>query len=85
MQLVCSADGGVKLLATSDDGGPASPQSTHGVDCALCLPAMVPPPQPVLALNVPQPLGHALKPEVQAHIAALVGAPLPPRGPPAFA
>ena len=38
-----------------------------------------------ISLDMPQPLAHALKPLVAAHIAALVGAPLPPRGPPSLA
>jgi hypothetical protein len=32
----------------------------------------------------PQPLARALQSLVAAHIAALVGAPLPPRGPPSL-
>jgi len=45
---------------------------------------LAPVPRSVTA-PMPQPLAHALLPAVAAHIAALVGAPLPPRGPPAQA
>lgn len=84
LQIVCSADGGLKLL-TLEEGGQADLTSNHTLDCALCLPAMVPPPPPVIVMAEVQPLAHALRPAVQAHIAALTGAPLPPRGPPSFA
>lgn len=84
MQIICSADGGLKLMAL-EEGGQADLQASHTLDCALCLPAMVPPPPTVVVMTEAQPLAHALKPAVQAHIAALVGAPLPPRGPPSLA
>ncbi|MFZ5527383.1 MAG: DUF2946 family protein [Pseudomonadota bacterium] len=54
----------------------------HLKDCPLCAGAALPmPQQPLLAAHA-QPLAHALTPVAAAHIAALVGAPLPPRGPP---
>lgn len=82
MEVVCSA-GGVKIVFT-DDGQPAQ-AGQHTLDCSLCLPAAVPAATASHAPDVPQPLAHALKPSAAAHIAALVGAPLPPRGPPALA
>ncbi len=83
MQLICSDSGMVKLVAIDDDGQPAS-ASHQTLDCSLCL-GTAPPPRPADS-TVPQvqPLAHALKPHVAAHIAALVGAPFPPRGPPAL-
>ncbi len=80
MQVVCSAGGSVKVVFT-EDGQPVQ-AGQHTLDCSLCLPAGVPAPSASVTLEMPQPLAHALKPLVSAHIAALVGAPLPPRGPP---
>ena len=80
MALVCS-DGGVKLVAADHDDG-AMPH--HGaLDCPLCLSGLAPPPIGGVTADVRHPLRHALLPARAAHIAALVGAPLPPRGPPA--
>lgn len=69
---------GASFDAHSDDGSAAG----HLKDCPLCAGAALPmPQQPLLAAHA-QPLAHALTPVAAAHIAALVGAPLPPRGPP---
>lgn len=84
MEVVCSAGGGVKIVYTDADGEPVQ-ASQHTLDCSLCLPAGAPVPMVSVALDMPQPLAHALKPLFAAHIAALVGAPLPPRGPPSLA
>ncbi len=82
MELVCSADGGIKLVIAGEDGKAAAPSAKHMMDCALCLPVS-PPPVPVrLQVPAPSPLAHALLPVAAAHIAAWAGAPLPPRGPP---
>ncbi|RYF28140.1 MAG: DUF2946 domain-containing protein [Comamonadaceae bacterium] len=82
MELVCGAAGVVKLVVTHDDGS-VQEMGQHTLDCALCLPAGGPP----LALSlsaaaVPHALAHALRPAEVARLAALVGAPLPARGPP---
>jgi hypothetical protein len=82
MEVVCAAGGSVKVVFT--DGQPAE-AGQHTLDCSLCLPGAVPAPVISVTLDVPQPLAHALKPLIAAHIAALVGAPLPPRGPPILA
>ena len=83
MEVLCSASaGGMKIGYTDVDGEPAQ-VSPHTLDCSLCLPVGAPVPMVSVALDMPQPLAHALTPFVAAHIAALVGAPLPPRGPPA--
>jgi len=50
----------------------------------MCLAATLPPAPYRAPCAAPQPLAHALQPSVAAHIAALVGAPLPPRGPPSL-
>ncbi|XAH23776.1 DUF2946 family protein [Xylophilus sp. GW821-FHT01B05] len=83
MELACSASGNLKLVVMGDDGQ-AMEAGQHSLDCALCLAAHVPPPRTHTPPVLPQPLAHALLPTVAAHIAALVGAPLPPRGPPFF-
>lgn len=83
LEIVCAAGGSMKVIVVGDDGQ-ALEASPHTLDCSLCLAATVPPPEAHTALVLPQPLAHALKPEVAAHIAALVGAPLPARGPPFF-
>lgn len=69
---------GASFDGHSDDGSAGG----HLKDCPLCAGAVLPmPQQPLLAAHA-QPLAHALTPVAAAHIAALVGAPLPPRGPP---
>ena len=80
MDVVCSAGGVMKVVFT-EDGQPAE-TGRHTLDCPLCLPGAVPAPAVRVVPDAPQALAHALKPIVAAHIAALVGAPLPPRGPP---
>lgn len=83
MQLVCSAGAGAKLLLVDEDGQTSTAPSHHSLQCPMCLPAVLPTQAPDLRWDVPQPLGVALQPRVAAHLAALAGAPLPPRGPPA--
>ena len=83
-ELVCSSSTGIKLVLTGDDGQVQA--SHHAVDCPMCLGAALPfPDAPAVIALHHAPLAYALKPAVAAHIAALVGAPLPPRGPPSFA
>jgi hypothetical protein len=84
MQLVCSAEGAVKLLVDTGEGlAEAAP--AHPLDCALCLLASAPPPAPPQA-RAPQ----AAAPQAQAWARAEAPvrpharAPLPARGPPAF-
>lgn len=81
MEIVCSAEGLVKIVVTSDDGQTLE-MGQHTLDCALCLPVSAPPPSATFSAKLPQPLAHALRPVVAARLAALVGAPLPARGPP---
>jgi hypothetical protein len=80
MELVCSAAGSVKLIQKTDDGG--QPLTGHALDCPLCTPMAPPPHMVVLAVAQPQPLAHASHWVAMAHIAARLGPPLPPRGPP---
>ena len=82
LDVVCSAAGMVKLVAGAEGG--AGQPSPHSFDCPLCVHAGLPPaPAPSVAPPL-HPLSHALRPAVAAHLAALAGAPLPARGPPAL-
>jgi len=83
-QLVCSTGMGVKWVALDSDGQ-AMEAGHASLDCPACLAATLPPPNitPRPATALPVPL--AQHPFHAAHIAALTGAPLPPRGPPALA
>ncbi|GHC92990.1 hypothetical protein GCM10007320_43610 [Pseudorhodoferax aquiterrae] len=84
MELICTASGGAKLVVLGEDGDQDIVVSHHSIECPMCL-AVTLPPAPQTPRDEPvQPLAHALQPVVAAHIAALVGAPLPPRGPPSI-
>jgi hypothetical protein len=80
LQMVCSGDGGMKMVDSGDDEGAAKPSAR--MDCPLCTSVAAPPP-PVASPSVPpSPLAHALHPLVAAHIASATAPPLPSRGPP---
>ncbi|GKS77479.1 DUF2946 family protein [Acidovorax sp. SUPP950] len=81
LMVVCSAAGVFQLVA-QDDGTAPDGGGLHTLDCALCLPGGAPPPVLRVRAAPPQPLAHAVQPVAAARIAALVGAPLPARGPP---
>ena len=82
-EIVCTAGGAMKVVFLADDNQAAS-DVQHTLDCSLCLGPTLPiPPQSVVRKSALAP-SHLLKPEVAAPPAALAGAPLPPRGPPAF-
>lgn len=83
LQLVCTTGNAMKLVV-GNDGADATPPGHHTLDCPLCLHFSAPAPQAQTVVEPQQPLAHALLPAVRATITALVGAPLPPRGPPAF-
>lgn len=82
-ELVCTAGSGIKVIVTSPDG--QGDPTHHSVDCPMCLGMALPLPEVPMWVAHHQPLSHALKPAFAAHIAALVGAPLPARGPPRLA
>lgn len=84
MEMMC-ADGGAIRLIVVDENGDVVEAGQHTLGCAMCLPACLPPVLLPQQLSQPQPLAYALTPIEEARIAALVGAPLPPRGPPAHA
>lgn len=79
MELICSAGGTMKLVVADGEGDSGV---HHTLDCPMCM-AISPPStvSPVL-FDQPDPMAHALQKLAVAHIASLVGAPLPPRGPP---
>lgn len=81
LQLLCSENASVWVMIDAD--GQAVELGSHSLDCPLCLSALPPPAQVPTAAVTPAPIPHALTPGYEAHIAALVGAPMPPRGPPA--
>lgn len=82
MQLVCTTNSGMKLVV-GDNPAEESGVGSYGLDCPLCLHFAAPAPEMRSAKDIVQPLAHALLPTVAATLAAKVGAPLPPRGPPA--
>ncbi len=83
IELVCASGGAMKLILKSADGSEAS--SSHTLDCPLCASVSAPP--PVLASVAVASLSGApvLRPRAVAHRLSRPAAPLPPRGPPAFA
>jgi len=84
MQLVCGDGPGAKLVVVNDDGQAAG-VGHHTLDCPACLATALPPAPVVPELPTVLPQAHALHSFYVAHIAALLGAPLPPRGPPSLA
>lgn len=83
IERVCSANGAVKLLVTASDGT-VDESAARGLDCPMCLTVDAPPPVATVAAVEHQPLGYFTAGIPAARIAALTGAPLPPRGPPAL-
>ena len=79
-QMVCSSAGGMKMVASGEEGADA--KLTANMDCPLCAPVHV----PLLACNTSfdhaSPLAHSLHPIAAALIAAHTAPPLPSRGPP---
>jgi hypothetical protein len=84
VELVCSSVGSIKAVVQTDDG--AQELGASHMDCPLCVLTGAPPPVAALDnLPVIQPLGLAVQPIPAARLAAATRAPLPARGPPAFA
>jgi hypothetical protein len=81
MELVCSGAGVMKVLVKTDGSSPAV--SSHTLDCPLCATLSAPPPAMRQTAEPPQPLAHVQRAMPAARMAALTGAPLPARGPPA--
>lgn len=81
-QMVCSAMGGMKMVTDGEDGNAAQPSAS--MDCPLCAPMITPPVPQARTFEPPSALAQALQLLPAARLAALTGAPLPPRGPPAL-
>ena len=81
MEVVCYADGSMTVLVV-DDSGNAVQAGHHTLDCPMCLTTTLPALSHNVQAQLPQPLAHALRSIPSARIAAIAGAPLPPRGPP---
>ncbi|TXH87378.1 MAG: DUF2946 domain-containing protein [Rhodoferax sp.] len=81
-QLVCSATGQMKLVASDDASDEGS--SHIGLECVLCTGVSAPPPQSWGSVEPYQALSYALQTIESARIAAATAAPLPARGPPAI-
>ncbi len=80
--VVCSSSGDMKLVVVGDSGDDSA-LAPHHLDCPMCLITLaLPGADTVPQLPQTQPLGRAVQPIVAARLAAVVGAPLPPRGPP---
>lgn len=80
MQMVCSNDGGMKIVDVGGDGGAVKVSAS--MDCPLCASVTAPPPPLALHFQQASPLAYALQPIAIAHIASLTAPPLPSRGPP---
>lgn len=82
MELLCGEGAGVRTVVIDDDGR-TLPLGDHSLDCPLCLVSYAPPGYGFQVARV-KPEFHYLPHHAPApHVFALVGAPFPPRGPPA--
>ena len=80
-QMVCSSAGGMKMVASGEEGAEA--KFTANMDCPLCAPVVVPLQSGSTTFDHASPLAHSLHPVAAAIIAAQTAPPLPSRGPPA--
>jgi hypothetical protein len=80
LQMVCSGDGGMKMVDSGDDGGEIKLSSR--MDCPLCACVGAPPSPGAGVFHITSPLAHVLQPVAAAHIASVTAPPLPSRGPP---
>jgi hypothetical protein len=81
LQMVCSSDGGMKMVDTGDSDGEI--KLSKPMDCPLCA-SVTAPPAHTVHFDSPSPLAHALQPVAAAHLASATAPPLPSRGPPSF-
>ena len=81
LQMVCSSDGGMKMVDTGDGDGEV--KLAKPMECPLCTSVAAPPPA-IRSGQLPAPssLAHALHSVAAAHIASVTAPPLPSRGPP---
>lgn len=88
LERVCSASGEERwVTAGGNDAADASnaPLPAHALDCALCLPPLLPAwePPPLFGLQRPTHAPAVYRAR-QTHMPALSRAPFPPRAPPAL-
>ncbi|MET4576708.1 DUF2946 family protein [Ottowia thiooxydans] len=81
MQMICAANGSIQVIVL-DDSGQAEASPHHTLDCPLCVAITTPPVYPDIQFEQPVPQAIALYALGSQHIAAILGAPFPPRGPP---
>jgi hypothetical protein len=82
LQMVCSSDGGMKMVDSGDGDGET--KLAKPMECPLCTSVTAPLPTPFTGqLPTPSSLAHALHPVAAAHLASVTAPPLPSRGPPA--
>ena len=83
LQMVCSSDGGMKMVDTG--GGDGDVKLGKTMDCPLCASVTTPPATTRSGhLHALSTLAHALQPVAAAHLASITAPPLPSRGPPAL-
>lgn len=84
LERVCTASGEERWVrAGGNDAADAADSAAHGLDCALCLPPLLPTLDAPPLHGVHQAPGVFVAPgERQAHVPALSRAPFPPRAPP---
>lgn len=85
MERVCSASGEARWVAAGGNDAAAQDGQAHGLECVLCLPAMLPPAAAQVQAAVQAPAQHAAGVPRQAHVPPLSRAAFPPRAPPARA
>lgn len=85
VQQICSATKSVKVVVAQADGTPSADARAHGDGhCPLCAVPVLPTDSPRLP-SFRGGIAHFSVGIPAARLAALVGAPLPPRGPPVIA
>ena len=66
-QIICVGSGGMKVITFAADGTATESQTTHGLDCPLCMAALAPAPasqaqQGLQAISFAQPILYAVQP-----------------------
>lgn len=83
ISMICTSTG-IKFVSESGkivDGK----ATTHTLDCSFCMPSAITPSLPQIDVTPPvHALSYATQSIPSARLAAIVSAPLPPRGPPAL-
>jgi len=79
-QMVCSSAGGMKMVASGEEGVDA--KLTTKMDCPLCTSVVLNVDSGTVGFAKVSPLAHLLHPVAAALVASLTAPPLPSRGPP---